>query len=135
MDENEIKHKPIQVNGEELDQGEVSVLLPGYTLHEGQYNILISSNTGLKDWSKNFFLIALGWIVKILSVIILFFWLYYESKPEDRININPDLEKWEFISVLVALSMWLILFLFGCVFKSEKDVLKKEIENHYQERK
>jgi ABC-type xylose transport system permease subunit len=135
MSDNEIKRKPIQVKGEEIEQGEVSLLLPGYTINEHEYNLLVSSNTGFNDWSKSFLLISLGWIVKILSVVILFFWLYYEADPEKRFNINPDLKTWEFISVVVALFMWLILFLFGCVIKSEKDNLKKDIKKYYQDRK
>ena len=133
MPEQNVNHRSIQVDGKEINSDRIAVLQPIYTLDEGEFNKLITNTSGLSEWAKRFLLISMGWIVKVLSVFLIFFYLFFNAKPEEKKDIKIDLESWEIGSIVIALGICLLLFLLSLMFKSEKGRLIKSIKTYYQE--
>jgi len=131
MPENEPIKKSIILNSEEARTKEILILQRTYILDENNFNKLIANSHGFKEWAMRILFISIGWLIKIIGVLIAFLIAYnYSLNTNEKVDLK--IERTEVLSIIVAFIVCLILYGIGCLVKTERDKLIESIKSHFK---
>ena len=130
MPENEPIKKSIILNSEEARTKEILILQRTYILDENNFNKLIANSHGFKDWAMRILFISIGWLIKIIGVLITFLIAYNSINAKERVDLKID--KSEIITIGVAFLLCFILYCIGHLIKNERDKLIESIKSHFK---
>lgn len=123
---------PIVIDNKEVKIDSIKILEQAYPLAEKDFNKLISnSSVGCKDWAKRIFFISLGLAIKILGVLIIFFYTFI--KTNDKNEVKLQLQSLDIVVLIIGILLFLILFIAGKVFKNDRDHLITRLRDFYNE--
>ena len=127
--ENQILDKTIVFDSDDIQSGQLKLKVNAYPIPESEFEKLINSGSGLKEWSKGFLLMSLGALILVIAKVIDFFKNFSEIK--DKNNVELKIENYEIIALSISIGLCLLFFLTGLVFKNKKDQLISKIKDHF----
>lgn len=128
--ENQDIKETIVFDAENIQSKRLRIEVDAYPVQERDFEILINFGSGLKEWSRIFFLSGLGAIVISLAKAVDFLSSFRAAKDKNRLELK--IEDYEFYALVISLGISLLLFLGSLCWKNKKDKLIGKIKNHFK---
>jgi hypothetical protein len=125
--------KTVFYDGNNIKSGKLKIVVEGYPLKEDDFDTLVNSGTGLHEWSIRFLLITIGGIVLLFAKSIDFFINF--SSIKDKNNITLEIKNYEWISIVISLSLFGIFLFLEKLIKNKKDKLIRKIKEFFKSAK
>lgn len=127
--ENQDLDKTIVFDSDDIQSGQLKIKVNAYPILEGEFERLINSGSGLKEWSRRFLLISLGALIIVIAKVIDFSRNF--SKMQDKNDVDLKIENYELIALSISIGLCILFFLAGLIFRNKKDQLISKIKGHF----
>lgn len=130
---NEINNKTIDVSG-------MNVPIEGFFMKEKRYaltplehKVLSESDSKFKEWSKRFLLISIGLGLTMFSKLVWFIIQFKSASEKEKTDLEIDIENWEFIYLLIGLTLSIILYIISktSIDNGERKKVMKKIKEYF----
>ncbi len=128
--ENQDLRETLVVDGHNIQSGQVKIQVEGYPILESDFERLVNSGAGWKEWARRLLLISIGAIIIFVAKIIDFF-ISYDS-AQDKNDISLDFKNYELIALVISLLLCALFWGIGSQYKNKKDQLITKIKEHFK---